>query len=129
MVDEHTRVSQLNIVDRSITAERPVAELKKVFAAAVGPPKALQMDNRPELIYPALQQFCDCTTGTSHIPLGAPWNNRHIDSFSNDYARSASTATTGTPCSRPGWSSATTRTTSATTDTAIQHSASSTIEA
>jgi chromosomal replication initiation ATPase DnaA len=33
MVDEHTRESLLNLVERSITAERLVAELERVFAA------------------------------------------------------------------------------------------------
>jgi hypothetical protein len=36
MIDEHTRCSLLNIVERSITAELLVEELKKVFAAADG---------------------------------------------------------------------------------------------
>ena len=36
MIDEHTRESLLNIVERSITAERLVEELKKVFAGPAG---------------------------------------------------------------------------------------------
>jgi transposase InsO family protein len=83
MVDEHTRCSLLNIVERSITAERLVAELKKVFAVAGGPPKVLRMDNGPEFISQALQQFCDGRTGMSYIPPGTPWNNGHIESFNN----------------------------------------------
>ncbi len=59
MVDEHTRESLLHLVERSITAERLVAELKKVFTAAGGPPKVLRMDNGPELVSQALQRFCD----------------------------------------------------------------------
>ena len=59
MIDEHTRESLLNIVERSITGERLVEELEKVFAAAGGPPKVLRMDNGPEMISQALQQFCD----------------------------------------------------------------------
>ena len=57
MIDEHTRVSLLNLVERSITADRLVAELKKVFTAAGGPPTVLRMDNGPEFISQALQQF------------------------------------------------------------------------
>jgi transposase InsO family protein len=53
MIDEHTRESLLNIVDRSITGERLVEELKKVFAAVGGPPKVLRMDNGPELVFPS----------------------------------------------------------------------------
>lgn len=65
MVDEHSRVSLLNIVERSITAERLVGELAKVFATAGGPPKVLRMDNGPEFISQALQQFCDGRFGMS----------------------------------------------------------------
>jgi putative transposase len=83
MIDEHTRVSLLNIVERSITAEHLVEELKKVFAAASGPPKVLRMDNGPEFISQALQQFCDGKTDMSYIPPGTPWNNGHIESFNN----------------------------------------------
>ena len=83
MIDEHTRCALLNIVERSITADRLVAELAKVFAAAGGPPKVLRMANGPEFISPALQQFCDGKTGMSYIPPGTPWNNGHIESFNN----------------------------------------------
>lgn len=48
MVDQHTRESLLNIVERSITAERLVEELESCFAAAGGPPKVLRLDNGPE---------------------------------------------------------------------------------
>jgi putative transposase len=41
MIDEHTRASLLHPVERSITAERLVAELEDVFAAAGGPPRVL----------------------------------------------------------------------------------------
>jgi len=43
MIDEHTRESLLNIVERSITGERLVEELKTVFAAVGGPPTVLRM--------------------------------------------------------------------------------------
>ena len=79
MVDEHTRESLLHLVERSITAERLVEELEKVFAAAGGPPKVLRMDNGPELVSHALQQFCDGKVGLSYIPPGTPWNNGYID--------------------------------------------------
>ena len=83
MVDEHTRVSLLNLVDRSITGEDLVDELEKVFAAAGGPPKVLRMDNGPEFISQALHQFCGGKLGMSYIPPGTPWNNGHIESFNN----------------------------------------------
>ena len=76
MVDEHTRESLLHLVERSITAERLVTELEKVFAAAGGPPKVLRMDNGPELISQALQRFCENKVGLSYIPPGYPVEQR-----------------------------------------------------
>lgn len=116
MVDEHARESVLNIVERSITAELLVAELTKVLAVADGPPQVLRMDNGREFISQALQEFCDRKMGMSYIPPGTPWNNGHIESFNNRLRKEASTATTGTPFSRPAWSSATSSRTT-TTDT------------
>ena len=83
MVDEQTRLSVMNIVDRSIPAERLTEELRKVFALWGGPPQVLRMDNGPEFISDALQDFCSDTVGISYIPPGAPWNNGFIESFNN----------------------------------------------
>jgi transposase InsO family protein len=63
MIDEHTRESLLNLVERSITGEHLVEELTKVFAAHGGPPLVLRMDNGPEMISQALQRFCENRTG------------------------------------------------------------------
>ncbi len=75
MIDEHTRESLLHLVERSITAEKLVAELEKVFTARNGPPRVLRMDNGPEMISHALQQFCADRVGIVYIPPGTPWNN------------------------------------------------------
>lgn len=83
MVDEHTRQSLLNIVDRSITAGRLIEELEKTFASWGGPPMVLRMDNGPEFISEALREFCAGTVGISYIPPGTPWNNGFIESFNN----------------------------------------------
>jgi putative transposase len=83
MIDEHTRLSLLNIVERSITAERLIVELDKAFALWDGPPLVLRMDNGPEFISHVLQQFCGDHIGISYIPPGTPWNNGHIESFNN----------------------------------------------
>lgn len=87
MVDEHTRESLLNIVERSITAERLVAELETVFVGRGGPPRVLRLDNGPEMISQALQQFCDDKIGLSYIPPGTPWNNGFIESFNGRMRR------------------------------------------
>ncbi|MCH9667173.1 MAG: IS3 family transposase [Actinomycetia bacterium] len=83
MVDEHTRESLLNLVERSITGEALVAELTTVFAAAGEPPKVLRMDNGPEMVSQALQRFCENKTGMVYIPPGCPWDNGYIESFNN----------------------------------------------
>jgi transposase InsO family protein len=87
MIDEHTRVSLLHLVERSITAEWLVAELERVFVMAGGPPKVLRMDNGPELVSQALQRFCDGKVGLSYIPPGSPWDNGYIESFNNRLKR------------------------------------------
>jgi len=87
MVDEHTRLSLLHLVERSITAPRLVKALKAAFAGH-GAPLVLRMDNGPEMISKALRQFCaDSTVGVSFIPPGTPWNNGHIESFNNRLRR------------------------------------------
>jgi transposase InsO family protein len=43
----------------------------------------LRMDNRPEFVSQALQQFCDGKTLRPDIPPGTPWNNGHIESLNN----------------------------------------------
>jgi transposase InsO family protein len=83
MIDEHTRVSLLDMVERSITGEDLVDELEKVFASAGGPPQVLRLDNGPEMISQALQRFCDGKAGMSYIPPGCPWVNGYIESFNN----------------------------------------------
>ncbi|MFI6315864.1 IS3 family transposase [Nocardia fusca] len=80
MIDEHTRESLLHLVERSITGERLVAELERVFAAR-GTPKVLRLDNGPEMISAALQSFCEDRVGISYIPPGTPWNNGFVESF------------------------------------------------
>jgi putative transposase len=45
------------------------------------------MDNGPELIFQALQSFCDGKVGLSYIPPRAPWDNGYIGSFNNRLRR------------------------------------------
>jgi hypothetical protein len=116
MVDEHTRESLLNLMERSISGEAVVEELKKVFAANGRPPKVLRPDKRTIDGFASAAAVLRDKTGMVYVPP----DNRGTTAASNrsttDYARSASTATTGPPCSRPPWSSATSRP-NTTTDT------------
>jgi putative transposase len=73
---DHTRESLLNVVERSITAERLIEDLERSFATADGPPMVLRMDNGPEMISQALQQFCDGKVGVSYIPPGKAMEQR-----------------------------------------------------
>jgi putative transposase len=50
-----------------------------VFAAVGGPLMVLRMDNGPELVSQALQQFCAERAGLFYIPPGTPWNNGYTD--------------------------------------------------
>lgn len=78
MLDEHTRESLLNLVERSITGVHLVAELTKVFAAHGGPPKVLWLDNGPEMVSQALQRFCENRTGNGLHPPGCPWDDAGV---------------------------------------------------
>ncbi|MEV6322459.1 DDE-type integrase/transposase/recombinase [Nocardia sp. NPDC051787] len=81
MLDEHARESLLHLVERSITAEKLMAELEQVFAARGGPPKVLRVDNGTEMISASLHQFCADRAGIVYLPPGTPWNNGFIEPF------------------------------------------------
>lgn len=57
MIDEHTRQSQLDIVERSITARHLTDELDKTFAPWGGAPMVLRIDNGPDFTSLVLQKF------------------------------------------------------------------------
>ncbi|PPJ39779.1 hypothetical protein C5E45_01150 [Nocardia nova] len=101
MIDEHTRESLLHVVERSITAERLVAELETVFAATGGPPRMLRMDNGPEMISVALQRFCEDRVGISYIPPGTPWNNGFVESFNRRLRTEGAAARSGDRVRQP----------------------------
>ena len=87
----------------SITGERLVERARRrTFAAAGGPPRVLRMDNGPELVSQALHRFLRRARAACRTSRRArPWSQRATSnrSATTAYARSASTATTGTPCS------------------------------
>ena len=120
MIDEHTRESLLNLVERSITAERLVDELEEGVRRGRRPAEGAADGQRSGVGFSSAAtvlrgQGRACPTFRRARRGTTATSNRST----TDYGRSASTATTGTPCSRPAWSSATSST-STTTDTATR---------
>ena len=72
MIDEHTRVSLLHLVERSITAERLVAELETVFAAAGGPPRCCGWTTVRSWFLKRCNGSATDKVGMSYIPPGTP---------------------------------------------------------
>jgi len=79
IVDEHTRECLGGIVDYSITG-MDLAEQLDVLALERGMPKALRMDNGPELISKAVADWAS-ETERVFIPPGQPWRNGYVESF------------------------------------------------
>lgn len=79
IVDEHTRECLGGIVDYSITG-MDLAEQLDVLALERGMPKALRMDNGPELISKAIVDWAS-ETERVFIPPGQPWRNGYVESF------------------------------------------------
>ena len=79
IVDEHTRKCLGGIVDYSITG-LDLAEQLDMLAIDRGMPKALRMDNGPELVSKALAEWAS-ETERVFIPPGQPWKNGFIESF------------------------------------------------
>jgi len=59
-----------------------IEELLKLYPA----PTHLRMDNGPEFIAHALQEWCTGSgTGTAYIPPGSPWENPFVESFNGRF--------------------------------------------
>ena len=86
MIDEFTRESLIDMVERSIDAEALAKALSTVFAAR-GVPGVLRMDNGPEFISKRLARLCGKRIGMAFIPPGTPWNNGYVESFNNHRRR------------------------------------------
>src|SRR6476620_12482339 len=67
-----------------------------------------------ELVSQALQRFCEGKVGLSYLPPGSPWDNGYIESFNNRLRKECLNRNIGTVCSKPGWLSATSNTSTAT---------------
>jgi len=82
VIDEFTRESLADVVDRSIDADATVACLDKVASARGRFPEHIRCDNGPELTANALRDWCRLTgTKTSYIDPGSPWQNPWVESY------------------------------------------------
>jgi putative transposase len=81
IVDEFTREALAMDVNRSSTADDLVSVIERLVAER-GAPAFLRMDNVPELVAWALQDWCRLSgTGTLYIEPGSPWQNAYVESF------------------------------------------------
>ena len=81
IIDEFTRECLAIDVARSITADDVVARLEQLCAAR-GAPCYLRMDNGPEFVAHALNDWCRFNgAGSLFIDPGSPWQNGWIESF------------------------------------------------
>ena len=84
MIDEHTRVSLLNIVERSITGERLVDGVgegvrRRRWSAEGAAARQRTGDDFPSAATVLRRQ----DLASSYIPPGCPWVNGYIESFNN----------------------------------------------
>jgi transposase InsO family protein len=81
VIDEFSRVCLAIRVGRRCKAVDVIAtleELLKLYPA----PTHLRMDNGPEFIAHALQEWCTGNgSATAYIPPGSPWENPFVESF------------------------------------------------
>lgn len=81
VLDEYTRESLAIWVERSITAQTVVENLKWLFADR-GAPEHIRSDNGPEFIAKAVQEWLEGSgCATIYIEPGSPWENAYIESF------------------------------------------------
>ena len=83
MIDEHTRVSLLHVVERSITAERLVVSSKMRSRSPVGRRRCCGWTTARNWFPKPCNASARTRSGWSYIPPGTPWNNGHIESFNN----------------------------------------------
>ena len=85
VIDEYTRECFTIDVSRSITSERVIDELERLFRKH-GPPANLRSDNGPEFIAEALKAYlADEQVAMRYIEPGAPWQNGYVESFNSTF--------------------------------------------
>jgi putative transposase len=87
VVDEWTRECLAIEVATSLTAERVIAVLERLFGQ-YGTPQVLRSDNGPEFIARALKIWALLNhSDTATIEPGKPWQNGSIESFNGTFRR------------------------------------------
>jgi len=85
VIDEFSRVCLAIRVGRrckAVDVIDTIEELLKLYP----PPTHLRMNNGPEFIAHALQEWCTGSgTGTAYIPPGSPWENQLVESFNGRF--------------------------------------------
>jgi putative transposase len=104
MVDEHTHQSLLHLVDRSITAERLVAELEGGVRRDGRPASALADGQRSGVGFSSAAILLQWKVWLVLCSApGRPGTTATSNRSTTGYGRNASNATTGPPCARRGW--------------------------
>jgi transposase InsO family protein len=83
IIDEHTRESLGDLVERSITAEELINELERLVVDRGAHPAVLRCDNGPELACAAMSDWAARRVGLHFIPPGEPWRNGYVESFNS----------------------------------------------
>jgi transposase InsO family protein len=86
VIDEYSRLCLAIRVGRRCRAAEvidTIEELLKLYP----PPTHVRMDNGPEFIAQALQDWCEAsdTTSTAYIEPGSPWENGFAESFNGRF--------------------------------------------
>ena len=84
IIDEYTREHLAFTVDKNINAVSVTELLDVACLEHGGRPRVIRMDNGPEFIAHALQEWAaEGETIQAFIPPGQPWHNGFVESFHN----------------------------------------------
>jgi len=83
IVDEYSRMCLAIRVGRRCKAMDVIDTIEKLLKQYPAPTH-LRMDNGPEFIAHALQEWCTGNgSGAEYIPPGSPWENPFVESFNS----------------------------------------------
>lgn len=84
IIDDFNREALSIAIDTSLTSQRVIRELNKLVEWR-GRPEQLRVDNGPEFICQALQDWCGNQTKLLFIQKGKPHQNGYIERFNRTY--------------------------------------------